>query len=1040
MWLSDISVKRPVFASVINILIVAFGLVALSQLPLREYPDSDPSIISVTTIYPGASSHVIESKITQIIEDSIAGVEGIQNISSNSLQGISSISVNFDSERDIDNAVNDIRDRVSQVTNRLPKDVQNPIIKKANRNDRPIIWLNLTGHGMSMMALTDYANRYIKDAFATLDGVVQVYVAGGLEKAMRIWLDSSKLAARNLTVNEVEQALKQENIELPAGTIESINKDFTVRVKRQYTSVDDFKELVIKQGEAGHLIRLGDVARVEIGPVETRSVLRGNGSSMLGIGVVKQSKANTLAVAKRVKELMTKINETLPSHLALEVSYDTSQFIDRSIDEVVKTLIIAILLVILVIYGFLGSARTMLIPALTVPVSLFGTFLILYSFGYTLNLITLLALVLAIGLVVDDTIVVIENIHRRIESGESRLVASFKGARQVGFAVIATTVVLVFVFIPITFMEGRIGQIFTEFSVAITSAVIFSSLVALSLSPMLASKIIEEKNQVNRLTHKIDEFFEYFKHFYRKSLIHAIAWPKLNMAVVLVIFAMGFFMFKKLPSEFVPQEDRGAFFFWISGPEGVSYDYMLEQAHEVEKRLMPLVKSGEAHRLLMRVPGDFGTTENFSNAIGIIVLSDWDTGRKSLDHYLNEVRDRTSDIAGVQVFPVAWHPLQDNDGRPVQFVLGGSSYEELTEWRDVLLKKLQDNPNFIRPDSDYKETKPHIGISIDKDRAGKLGVTMASINQSLEALLAHKKITTFIENGIEYDVILASEQDLKRSPSDINNIYVRSNTSKQLIPLSNVVKLEEFADAGTLKRYNRLRAVTIEANLKEGYRLGEALEHLENLVKTELPEGVNIDYKGASYQFKFSNNAIYFVSILAMIVVFLVLAGLFESFIHPFIIMVTVPLAISGALLGLLAFGQSLNIYSQIGLIILIGLAAKNGILIVEFINQLREEGQDFESAVIEALEKRLRPIIMTGLTTAMGTLPLILSSGAGAETRFVIGIVILSGVLLSIIFTLYVIPVFYRLFARNTLIGTSPSKQLEQAINQSETKVEYHD
>jgi multidrug efflux pump len=601
----------------------------------------------------------------------------------------------------------------------------------------------------------------------------------------------------------------------------------------------------------------------------------------------------------------------------------------------------------------------------------------------------------------------------------------------VGFAVIATTVVLISVFVPITFLEGDIGRLFTEFAVTMTAAVIFSSLVALTFSPMLSSKIMDKTASHNILTRTIDRGFEALKKGYKKILEKLLLAPIIAILIIGGMLASSAWLMKNVPQEFTPKEDRGAFFMFIRGPEGASYDYTLEHLKIIEERLMPFAESGEFTRLLIRAPGSFGTASAFNDGIGIIVLNHWDSGRKPIWHYVNKVRELTSDIPGVVVFPVVRQALGGGAQKPMQFVIGGPTYQELASWRDILIDKANENPNLVGVDSDYRETKPQISVKVDKDRAAVLGVSIAEINTTLETALGSRRVTTFFDRGEEYDVILESEKGHKENPKDISKIYVRSSTTGSLIPLSNIVTIEEFADSGKLERYNRIRAITIESNLADGYSLGEALEFMEELVKTELPPGAYIDYKGPSKDYKDSGSSIYLVFIMALIVVFLVLAGQFESFIHPFVIMLTVPIAITGALAALYFTDQSINIYSQIGLIILVGLAAKNGILIVEFINQLRDEGVEFKEAVIEASARRLRPIIMTGITTCMGALPLIMSYGAGAETRTVIGIVIFTGVILTMLLTIFIVPMMYQLLAKKTKSPLYVTKRLEGLLEE---------
>ncbi|MDT8377052.1 MAG: efflux RND transporter permease subunit [Mariprofundaceae bacterium] len=1036
MWLSDTSVRRPVLALVLNLLLVVFGILSFTHLPLREYPDIDPPIVSITTVYPGAAANVVETRITEVIEDRIAGIEGVRSITSKSSDGRSDISIRFNINRDIDAAANDIRDRVSRIMNDLPDGAEPPEIRKTDADERVIMWLNLTGEGMSIMEISDYAKRYVEDRFSALDGVARARIGGGEEQSLRIWLDRNKLAAFGLTVTDIEQALRQENVELPAGMLESKKRDFTVRILRSYRSTDDFRKLVLKQGADGYLVRLGDIARIEIAAIEKRSTLRGNGVPMVGIGIVKQSTGNALAVARLAKREMARVNEVLPPNMHMEQSFDSSVFIDNAIDEVFKTLFIAVLLVVLVIYVFLGNVRAMLVPAVTVPISLISTFIVLYAFGYTINLLTLLALVLAIGLVVDDAIVVIENIHRRIELGEPKLVAAFRGTRQVGFAVIATTAVLVSVFVPITFMEGDTGRLFSEFAVAITAAVIFSSFAALSVAPMMASKLLDAHGESSRFTRFIDRNFVRLRESYLRVLERDLSRPWISIMVIAIMVVAAVLLLRAIPQEYSPREDRGVFFIMIKGPEGASYQYLREHMDEIERRLMPFTESGEFQRLLMRAPGSFGATANFSDARGIVVLSHWNTGRKPIGYYLNQVKKRTADIPGVLVFSIVRQAFGGGEAKPVQFVLGGPTYNDLAEWRDIMIAKAGKNPGLIGLDHDYDETRPQIGLTVRRDRADTLGVSVQDINHTLETLMGTRRVTTFIDRGKEYDVVLESEKSLKQSPADIANTWVRSTRSGQLIPLSNLVDIREFADSGTLNRYNRQRAITLEANLSDDYSLGEALTYLEDLVRSELPPGASIDYKGPSQDFIDSGSSIYLVFALALMVTFLVLAAQFESFIHPLIIMLTVPLAITGALTALWLTGMSLNIYSQIGLIILIGIAAKNGILIVEFINQLRDEGMDFHDAILNASGKRLRPIVMTALTTAMGAIPLVLSSGAGAETRLVIGTVIMSGVIITTFFTLFIVPVMYRLWSAHTSSPKATGRKLEAELARYREKV----
>lgn len=1029
MLLSDISIKRPVFASVISLLLVAFGIIAFERLPLREYPDIDPPIVSVDTRYPGAAADIVETRITQLIEDRIAGLEGINFIESNSSDGRSQINIEFNLNRNIDAAANDVRDRVSRILDDLPPEAELPDIEKVDSNEDVIMWLNLTSDRLSVPALTDYAERYLIDRFSIIKGVGRVRVGGGQSVAMRVWLDRTQLAAHDLTVSDVEQALRAENVELPAGNIESINQEFTVRLKRAFLTPDDFKQLVVARGPDGYLVRLGDVATVEKGTIDYRTSFRGNGENMVGIGITKQSTANTIDVARAATQKATQLNKRLPEGMYIHNSYDSSVFIEAAILEVYKTLAIAMGLVVLTMYLFLGSIRATLIPAVTVPISLIATFIILMAMGFTVNLLTLLALVLAIGLVVDDAIVVLENIQRRMDShNETALVAAFKGTRQVGFAVIATTLVLLAVFAPISVLKGDIGRLFSEFALTISAAVVFSSLVALTLSPVLASKILKPVHNTGRLVKSVDHFFSRVKHHYQRGLVICINKPYIVMMLFLSIVGMSFFLTKHIPTEYVPKEDRGAFFLLVNGPEGATYAYMKEYMDEIERRLLPLVENGEVQRLLVRTPRD-----SFNSGFVIIVLADW-AQRRSAWQIMAEVRKTTADLAGVTIYPIMRQGIRSRTGKPIQFVLGGATYDELVKWRDILFEEIaKNNPGLIGIDSDFKETSPQVFVRIDYQRAAELGVSIQNIGRTLETMLASRKVTSYIEEGEEYDVLVEGKRDQQNTPNDLTNIYVRSERSNELIPLSNLVLLEEYAGSKTLNRFNRTRAITIDANLEDHLLLGDALSYLERLVREHLPDTVIIDYKGQSQDYQKSSGASYFTFGLGILVMFLVLAAQFESYIDPFIITLTVPLAIAGGLLGLWITGNTLNLYSQVALVMLIGLAAKNGILMVEFANQLRDKGATVKEAIIHAAQVRLRPIMMTSITTTAGAIPLIISFGAGAETRQVIGITLFFGIMVATFFTLFIVPVAYNLLARYTGSPEEVAHRLEKELKLSE-------
>lgn len=1028
MFISDVFVRKPVFAAVVSLLLIAFGIVSYTRLSLREYPDIDPPVVSISVSYPGASASIVESRITEVLEDRVSGISGINFIESTSEDGRSRITLEFNVGVDIEAAANDVRDKISGILDNLPEEADPPEVQKVDSSDDVIIWFGLTSDRMTVSELTDYAERYLVDQFSIIDGVSQVRIGGAQTYAMRVWLDRTALAARGLTVRDVETAMRSENIELPAGSIESGDRQFTVRMARVFKDPEQFRALVIGRGKDGYLVRLGDVARVEKGAEEERNMFRGNGTPQVGIGIIKQSTANTISVARGAREKVAEINAGLPEGMQLQQRYDTSVFVEKAIHEVYITLGIAIFLVILVIYVFLGSLGATVIPAVAAPVSLLSSFIILYAMGFSINILTLLALILAIGLVVDDAIIVVENIVRRMkEEGETPLVAAYRGTRQVGFAVIATTLTLISVFMPITYLEGDLGRLFSEFAVTISGAIAFSGIVALTLSPMLAAKFL--KQEEGSRTNRIEDFFHRLRVRYGRMLVPVLARPVLTVLGFFAVLATMVLFYVLTPSEYTPREDRGAFMVMVNGPEGATYSYMKDYVDEVERRLQPYVENGEIESLMIRAPRGFGTISTFNTGMAIVVLSEWGMRRNGFD-IMDDIRKDMADLTGVRISPVMRQGFTGSAGKPVQFVIGGGTYEQLREWRDTLIAKInENNPGLTSIDSNYKETKPQFEVLINYDRAAALGVTVTNIGETLQTMLGSRRVTTYIDGGQEYDVIMEGERDSQRTATNMENIYVRSSTTGALIPLSNLVTIREFADAATLNRYNRVRSITIEADLAKGYTLGQALTYLESTAREHLPDTVVIDYKGQSQDYKYSGSSIYFVFLLGIFVMYLVMAAQFESFVHPFVILMTVPLAIAGALAGLYITGQSLNIYTQIGLIMLVGLAAKNGILIVEFANQLRDEGREFTQALIEASELRLRPILMTSITAMAGAVPLIITGGAGSETRSAIGIVIFFGVAAATVFTLFVVPVAYQIISRRTGSPNDVTRRLEREI-----------
>lgn len=1031
MILSDISVKRPVFATVLSLMLIAFGFMSFRELPLREYPDTSPPVVSISTSYPGASAEIVETQITEIIEDQINGIDGIEAINSSSNDGSSRVSVEFRVGTDIEVAANDIRDKISRVARSLPEDVDLPQISKADSDARPIQYFNLVSSQMSYLELNDYANRYIVDQFAVLDGVSNVNVSGNGGFAMRVWLDRVALAARGLTVTDVENALRRENIELPAGRIDSSDLEFAVRVERIFQTADDFSRLVIARGANNYLVTLGEVARIELGSANERSIYKGNGVEAVGLGIIKQSTANSLSVLRGTEALAERIRPTLPDHMDLVVSSSDAEFIENSIDSVYSTIFMTMALVSLVIYMFLGSVRVMLIPVVTIPVCLLSAFIILSAFGLSINLITLLALVLCVGLIVDDSIVVLENIQRRVEGGEPPLLAAFYGTRQVAFAVIATTVVLIAVFVPVVFLEGNLGILFYEMAVTICGAVIISSVLALSLTPMMSSKLLTTHAHESWVTHQVDVFFRWLQKGYHDALAVCLRYSWLVASSLIFVMLAIYLLFQQLPTAFAPSEDQGVIFARIVGPEGANLNYMEEQVNAVQEEVLGYIDTGEVVNVVTMTPG-WGGGGGVNSGMTIISLPSWGDRPKETSEVMQELTSKWAQIPGINSFMFMRSGLgRGGGGQPVQFVIGGRSYEELVQWRDLVIDRANESGMFTRVESDFNETKPSLSITVDKVRAADLGVSIQSIGRTLQAMMSESRVTTFASGGEEYDVILQAEDEQRATPDDITNIYVRSDTSGELIPLSNVIQVENSAGPTSLRRYNRIRSITISAGLAPGADLDSGLKFLENVVATELPEYAQIDYKGESLDLKSSSGGITVIFALALLVVFLVLAAQFESFIHPLIIMTTVPLAILGALIGLLLTDNSLNIYSNIGLVILVGIASKNGILIVEFANQLRDEGKEFSTALVEACDLRLRPVLMTAISTLVGSIPLILATGAGSESRVLLGVVIFSGVLMTTITTLFVVPVVYNLMARNTGSPEAVSRVLESLQKQ---------
>ncbi len=1023
MLLSDVSIKRPVLATVINLVLVIFGIIAFRELPLRGYPDIDPPVVSVETKYPGASASVIETKITQLLEDQLSGVEGLRVISSESKEGQSTVNMEFNLSRNIDAAASDVREAVTRVLDRLPADAKPPQVNKSDADSSVIVWFTVASTELTRLELSDYVDRYLVDRFKTVDGVARVQVWGERRYVMRVMLDRDAMTARGITSLDIEKALRAENIELPAGKIESVDREFVIRVARAFNTPVEFQQLVVARGESvngreGHLVRLGEVANVDLAARDEKSLFRGiseagaQGQNMVGIGIIKQSKANTIDVTRGARAVAEELQKTLPAHMKLQVTFDTAVFLERSVDEVYVTLALSMLLVVLVIYLFLGSWRATLIPALTVPVSIIGACIFAWLFGFSINILTLMACVLAIGLVVDDAIVVLENVHRRIERGEPPLLAAINGSREVAFAVIATSLVLVAVFVPIVFMEGNISRLFGEFSLTLAAAVACSAFVALTLCAMLCSKWIRHETAPGVVARWSERVFRRIESRYADNVATMLRKPWLALVILLLSTLLVGLYFGKLPREFDPGEDRGIFILIVQGPEGASFENTQSVMLEIERRLQPHIGGDSLDTLLMRLPGFFG---GVNSGLGLVVLKPWEERSKTGDQVMADVQAMLADIPGMQIYSFMRKPLAAASGQPLEIVIGGDTYEELSKWSALMLKAAYANPKILRPVIDLKETQPQLQVKIDTLRAADLGVSVSAIGRTLETMLGEREVTTFFQRGEEYDVILKGDEKQFANKSDMRNLYVRSERSGELIPLSNLVSVQETSGARSLTRFNRMRSFTLSAGLAPGYATSDALAYFREVVARDLPPQAHMDYKGLTLEYVRSSGSMWLVVAIALLMVYLVLAAQFESFVHPFIILLTVPFALLGALAALDIMHMTINVYSQIAMIMLIGLAAKNGILMVEFANQLRDRGMAFHAAIQSAAVQRLRPIVMTSLTAAIGALPLVFASGAGANSRMIIGVVVFAGVILSTVMTLFIVPAMYAMLARNT-------------------------
>jgi HAE1 family hydrophobic/amphiphilic exporter-1/multidrug efflux pump len=1035
MFLTDISIKRPVFATVMSIILIIFGLVIFNKIAVRELPDIDPSIVTVRTVYKGASAEIVDSQITQKIEDIVGGTPGLATIDSRSEDGRSVVKMEFEPGVSVDEATNDIRDRVSRIIDNLPDNASRPEIFKTSEGNQVAIWLRLRSKNLNDLDLSDYASRYLKDYFSSVDGVGQIILSGEKEISLRVWINPSALSARDLTVSDIESVLLKENIELPAGRLESKSIDLNIKVDKNYKNIEDFKNLPIKRARDGSLVRLKDVARVELGPLNLRTLFKGNGDPVVGIGIYQQSNSNTIAVVDGIKKKLTEVKKDLPEGIQLDVAFDRSNYIRVAVNEVYVTLFISVALVVAVIYLFLGNLTSVIIPALAIPVSLISTFLLIYAANFSLNLFTLMALVIAIGLVVDDAIVMLENIYRRVEGGESPLIASYKGASQVSFAIIATTVVLIAVFVPLVFVKGIVGKLFTELALTLSFSIVISAFVALTLSPMLASKYLKVSHSKPNFLKKFDSYLDKFSSFYFETLL-LLLYKKKEIIIFLVgVLISVIILFKITPKELIPPEDRGVFYVVIQAPDGSGFEYTKEKVENIEKIFLADLGKGLYREILVRVPGFQSGIDQVNTGFLIVLLEDWGKRKKFSNENLGGIFQQLNSFPGVKAFPIMPQGLRGGAGeKPVQFVLKGNTYEELIKWKEILKTEIVKNKNLVNVDDDLDLTKPQLKIKINADKAADLGVSVDSIAKTIETMFGSKEVTKYTKDGREYSVMLQADVKNRREPSNLNKVVVRSSSGK-LVPLTSVATFYEESTYTSLNRYNRQRAVTISARLVGGYTISEALNYLEGITKEKLPANARVDYKGESLEFKNTSSDIYFIFILALFTAYLSLAAQFESWRHPLTIMLTVPLAILGGIIGLWVIGSSLNIYSQIALIVLIGLAAKNGILIVEFANQLRTQGLQLKEAIIESCRVRLRPILMTSVATIIGVVPLIIATGPGAASRATVGIVIFMGMLFATLFTLYVIPVMYLIIGKNTGRMDAVEIELEKQLKEASSK-----
>ena len=1040
MNLTEISIKRPVVAWVMSLVLVIFGMFVFSELPVRELPEGiQPPVVQVQTDYKSASTEIIDEEITQKIEDVIGGAEGIKNIDSTSLNGRSRINIEFNTDIDLDNAANDIRERVSRVVDNLPSESSPPQILKRAAGFTTTMWLSLSSPTWNDLDLGDYAERYLVDAFSSVPNVGRILVGGLRELSVRVWIDPIKLAANDLTIQEVERALRNENVDLPAGALEADNRDLTLNIDKSYTNIETIKSLPIKKVK-DKVILLSDVANIEFGPVSEKTLFkaqRKNAKNLktVGIGIYARSGASTVELSNEIKKKINEIKPLLPDGLNLEIAFNRATYVGTAIQEVYKSLIIAFVLVVLIIYLFLGNLKAVIVPAIALPVSLIGSFLGLYIFDLSINIFVLLSFILAIGIITDDSVIMTDAIYTRIEKGETSLVAAYKGSKQITFAIIATTLILVAVFLPLIFIKGISGTLFRETAIALSFSIVVSSFVALTLSPMLGSKFLSKKEKKGLFVKKFNNLFKSFSEGYIETLGYWLNKKKIISGFIIFVVLGSIFLFNFTKKELIPIEDRGAYLIIGSTDEGSSFEYTQDKAQIIESRLLKLLEAEDSpyERLIMRVPGFGKSATTYNSFIIIALLDEWKNRKKGSQTVLREAIGKIVTVPQAFAFPISPQSIRvSNYNKPVQMVIYGTSYEELEKIQNEVIQTLRKNRNLSRIESDYTKNKPEVKLITNKNRAKDLGVSTETIGRTLETFYGGKRVTSFNRMGREYPIILQQYLADRRNKDGISKIHVRSETSGKLVSLASLVEFEEKGTAETLPRYNRQRAVTISAAIDENYSLAEAMKYLENTMNNLAPQN-QITWKGKSEELKETSNEIFIIFALALITAYLVMAATFNSFIHPFIIILTVPLAVFGGLIFILFLNSSINIFSQIALVILIGISTKNSILIVDYANQIRRTGAKIETAIKDACKLRIRPIIMTSLSTMIAMLPLVIGNigpGAGEGSRLAVGSTILGGMIISTFFTLYITPTMYLALAKNTKRIDAVDLELKKQLN----------